>query len=388
MLTSLGLIFIVGILFAKVAEKCKLPTLVGMLLAGILLSQLHLLDDSLLQIGSQLRTFALVIVLTRAGLSLDFDELKKIGRPALLMCFVPATFEILAFGFLGQRFLGLTLFESLLLGSVLGAVSPAVIVPRMLTLMENKKACEKKIPQMVLAGASVDDVFVILIFYTMLSLIQGEQVSMMSLVNVPISIILGVVIGCVGAILLNQVFQHVKMNPTIQFLIFLSVSFLYLEMETLLKPYVAVSGLLAVMGMGMMLRHIHPQQADALKTTYQSVWSAAEILLFVLVGAVTNLKALQVNGLMMLGLIVAALLVRAVGVWLCLLNTPLNTKEKVFVVMAYIPKATVQAAIGAIPLSLGFTCGDIVLCGAVVAILFTAPMGAFLIDTFAKKWLL
>ncbi len=388
MLTSLGMIFIAGLFFAKIAEKLHLPSLVGMLIAGILLAQFRLLDDTILNIGSQLRTLALVVVLSRAGLSLDFIELKKIGRPALLLCFVPALFEILALGILGQIFLGLSLTESLLLGSVLGAVSPAVIVPRMLKLMENKKACEKGIPQMVLAGASVDDVFVILVFYSMLSLLSGGDASAVSLIQVPVSIVLGGAFGCIGAVVLNQVYEKISMNEVYQFLLFLSVSFLFLELETRISEYIGFSGLLAVMGMGMMMRFLSPSRADQLKITYQHVWQAAEVLLFVLVGAVTDIHALQNYGTVMIAVIILALCVRSLGVLVCLFQTKLNLKEKAFVIMAYIPKATVQASIGAIPLSAGLACGEIVLCGAVTAILLTAPKGAWLIDVFSKKWLI
>lgn len=388
MLTSLGYIFILGITFASIAKKCKLPTLVGMLVAGILLAQFHLLEDSLMNIESQLRTMALVIVLTRAGLSLDLEELKNIGRPAFFMCFIPATFEIIAFGFLGPLFLHLSLVESLLLGSVLGAVSPAVIVPRMLNLMENEKASIKKIPQMILAGASVDDVYVILVFYMLVSILQGEAVSLFSLIQIPVSIVLGLVVGAGMAWLLNRLFNRFQFSTSYQFLLFLSLSFLCLEIETYLKHWLPFSGLLAIMGMGLSLRKCDVKKAENLKNSYQSIWQMAEILLFVLVGAITDIQALQNVGGTMLVVIILALMIRSLGVLICLVGTSLNWKEKVFVVMAYLPKATVQAAIGAIPLSLDFACGEIILCGAVIAILFTAPLGAFLIDTYSKKWLM
>lgn len=389
MLLSVSLILIVGMSMGWICQRLKLPGLLGMLMTGIILGPyaLGLLDGSILGISSELRKMALIIILTRAGLGLDLSGLKKMGRSAVLMCFVPASFELLGMLFLAPKLLGITWLEAAVMGAVLAAVSPAVVVPRMVRLMEEGYGVREGIPQLILAGASVDDVYVIVLFSTFVGMLQGEGASLIRFVNIPVSIFLGIAIGlCIG-ILLAVFFQKFHMRDTAKVLIILSISFLLVVLEDSLTTSITFSALIAIMFIGIGLQRKREAVAKRLSVKYGKLWVAAEVFLFVLVGATVNIGYLSKVGIRALVLIVGALLFRMLGVFVCLLGTGLKGKEKAFVMLAYTPKATVQAAIGGIPLSLGLDCGDMVLTVAVLAIVLTAPLGAFAIDLSYKKLL-
>ena len=389
MLLSVSLILIVGMSIGWICQRLKLPGLLGMLMTGIILGPyaLGLLDGSILGISSELRKMALIIILTRAGLGLDLSGLKKMGRSAVLMCFVPASFELLGMLFLAPKLLGITWLEAAVMGAVLAAVSPAVVVPRMVKLMEEGYGGREGIPQLILAGASVDDVYVIVLFSTFVGMMQGEGASLIRFVNIPVSIFLGIAIGlCIG-VLLAVFFQKFHMRDTSKVLIILSISFLLVVLEDSLTTSVTFSALIAIMFIGIGLQRKREAVAKRLSVKYGKLWVAAEVFLFVLVGATVNIGYLSKVGIRALVLIVGALLFRMLGVFVCLLGTGLKGKEKAFVMLAYTPKATVQAAIGGIPLSLGLACGDMVLTVAVLAIVLTAPLGAFAIDLSYKKLL-
>lgn len=389
MLLSVALILLCGMGMSWICKKLKLPGLLGMLLTGIVLGPyvLNLLDENLLNISSELRKMALIIILMRAGLGLDISGLKKIGRPAVMMCFVPASFELLGMLVLAPRLLGLSVLEAAILGSVLAAVSPAVVVPRMVRLMEEGYGTEKGIPQLILAGASVDDVYVIVLFTTFSGIMQGKSVSVMSFLNIPISIILGMIIGLLAGWLLARYFEKVHIRDTVKVLILLSISFLLVVAEDHMTTAITFSALIAVMFLGVGLQKYREVVAKRIAVKCGKMWVAAEVFLFVLVGATVNIGYLSHVGLKAVVLICGALIFRMTGVFVCLLGTDMNGKEKLFTMMAYTPKATVQAAIGGIPLTLGFACGDVVLTVAVLAIVLTAPLGAFAIDSSYKKFL-
>ncbi len=389
MLLSVALILLCGMGMSWICKKLKLPGLLGMLLTGIVLGPyvLNLLDENLLNISSELRKMALIIILMRAGLGLDISGLKKIGRPAVMMCFVPASFELLGMLVLAPRLLGLSVLEAAILGSVLAAVSPAVVVPRMVRLMEEGYGTEKGIPQLILAGASVDDVYVIVLFTTFSGIMQGKSVSVMSFLNIPISIILGMIIGLLAGGLLARYFEKVHIRDTVKVLILLSISFLLVVAEDHMTTAITFSALIAVMFLGVGLQKYREVVAKRIAVKCGKMWVAAEVFLFVLVGATVNIGYLSHVGLKAVVLICGALIFRMAGVFVCLLGTDMNGKEKLFTMMAYTPKATVQAAIGGIPLALGFACGDVVLTVAVLAIVLTAPLGAFAIDSSYKKFL-
>ena len=389
MLLSISLILIVGMSMGWICQKMKLPSLLGMLVTGIVLGPyvLNLLDASILGISSELRKIALIIILTRAGLGLDLSGLKKIGRPAILMCFVPATFELIGMLLLAPKLMGLSVMEAAVLGAVLAAVSPAVVVPRMVKLMDEGYGVKEGIPQLILAGASVDDVYVIVLFSTFVGMMQGEGASVISFINVPVSILLGIIIGlCIG-VLLAKYFEKVHIRDTSKVLILLSISFLLVVIEDHLTTAITFSALIAIMFIGIGLQKKREVVATRLSKKYGKLWVAAEVFLFVLVGATVNIGYLGKVGAKALLLIVGALLFRMLGVFVCLLGTSLKRGERLFTMMAYTPKATVQAAIGGIPLSLGFSCGDTVLTVAVLAIVLTAPLGAFAIDLSYQKLL-
>lgn len=389
MLLSVSLILIVGMSMGWICQRLKLPGLLGMLMTGMILGPyaLGLLDGSILGISSELRKMALIIILTRAGLGLDLLGLKKMGRSAVLMCFVPASFELLGMLFLAPKLLGITWLEAAVMGAVLAAVSPAVVVPRMVKLMEEGYGVKEGIPQLILAGASVDDVYVIVLFSTFVGMMQGEGASRIRFVNIPVSIFLGIAIGlCIG-VLLAVFFQKFHMRDTSKVLIILSISFLLVVLEDSLTTSITFSALIAIMFIGIGLQRKREAVAKRLSVKYGKLWVAAEVFLFVLVGATVNIGYLSKVGIRALVLIVGALLFRMLGVFVCLLGTGLKGKEKAFVMLAYTPKATVQAAIGGIPLSLGLACGDMVLTVAVLAIVLTAPLGAFAIDLSYKKLL-
>ena len=389
MLLSISLILIIGMSMGWICKKIKLPSLLGMLATGIVLGPyvLNLLDESILGISADLRKMALVIILTRAGLGLDLSGLKKIGRPALLMCFVPASFEIIGMILLAPKVMGLTLLEAAIMGAVLAAVSPAVVVARMVKLMDEGYGVKEGIPQLILAGASVDDVYVIVLFSTFVGMIQGEGASMINFVNIPISIFLGIAIGAFIGILLAYYFKKVHIRDTSKVLIILSISFLLVVTEEQLTTTITFSALIAIMFIGIGLQRKREAVAKRLSIKYGKLWVASEVFLFVLVGATVNIGYLGKVGLKAFVVILGAIVFRMLGVFMCLLGTSMNRKERIFIMMAYTPKATVQAAIGGIPLALGFSCGDTILTVAVLAIVLTAPLGAFAIDLSYKKML-
>lgn len=389
MLLSIALILLVGMSMGWICRKIKLPDLLGMLITGIVLGPyvLNMLDIKLLGISADLRKMALIIILTRAGLGLDLASLKKIGRPAVLMCFVPATFELAGMLLLAPRLMGMSLLEAAVMGAVLAAVSPAVVVPRMVKLMEEGYGVKEGIPQLILAGASVDDVYVIVLFSTFSGMMQGEGASVIRFVNIPVSIILGMIIGLTIGVLLAFYFQKVHIRDTAKVLIILGISFLLAAAEDSLTTPVTFSALIAIMFIGVGLQRKREAVAKRLAVKYGKLWVAAEVFLFVLVGATVNIGYLGRVGVRALLMIAGALLFRMAGVWVCLLGTGLKTGEKAFTMLAYTPKATVQAAIGGIPLALGFACGDTVLTVAVLAIVLTAPLGAFAIDLSYRKLL-
>ena len=369
-----------------ICQKLKLPSLLGMLITGMILGPyvLNLLDPNILAISADLRKIALIIILTRAGLGLDLSALRKLGRPAFLMCFVPATFELIGIVLLAPTLLDLSPLEAAIMGAVLAAVSPAVVVPRMVKLMDEGY---KDIPQLILAGASVDDVYVIVLFSTFISMIQGQGANIMSFINIPISIILGILIGLLLGLLLSYFFKNIHIRDTSKVLIIISISLLLVVLEDSLTTSITFSSLISIMFIGVGLKRNREIVAKRLSIKYGKLWVGAEVFLFVLVGATVNINYLTHVGFKALLLIILALIFRMFGVFICLLNTKLNKKEKLFAMIAYTPKATVQAAIGGIPLSLGLACGDIVLTVAVLAIVLTAPLGAFAIDLSYKKLL-
>lgn len=389
MLLSISLILILGMVAGWICKKIKLPSLIGMLATGIILGPyaLNLLDSSILNISAELRKIALIIILTRAGLGLDLNGLKKAGRPAILLCFIPATFELLGMLLFAPKMMNISLLEAAVMGAVLAAVSPAVVVPRMVKLMEEGYGTEKGIPQMILAGASVDDVYVIVLFSTFVGMMQGNSASVMSFVNIPVSIVLGIAIGLFAGWLLSKFFEKIHIRDTVKVLIMLSISFLLVIAEDSLKTPVTFSALIAVMFIGIGIQQNKDIVAKRISIKYGKLWVCAEVFLFVLVGATVNIGYLKNVGLSALLVIVAALIFRMAGVFVCLLGTKLNVKERLFTMMAYTPKATVQAAIGGIPLALGFACGNTVLTVAVLAIVVTAPLGAFAIDLTYKSFL-
>lgn len=388
MLTSLALIFLVGFAMASIFQKLKLPRIVGMLLTGILLGphMLNLLQDSILSISGELRQMALIVILIKAGLSLNLNDLKKVGRPAVMMAFVPATFELLAFVIFAPMILGITRIDAAVMGAVLAAVSPAVVVPRMVMLMEEKYGTKKSIPQMILAGASCDDIYVIVLFSSFVSMAQGGQANWGDFLNIPVSIVLGVALGAIVGYLLSLFFEmaythgHYIRN-TMKVILILAISFALMAIEIALKPIVSVSGLLAIVSMACVLKIKSPVIVSSrLSNKFGKLWIAAEVILFVLVGAAIDIRYTLNAGLTAVLMIFVALVIRSIGVFLCLIKTPLNGKERLFCIIAYLPKATVQAAIGSVPLAMGLPCGQIVLSVAVLAILITAPLGALGMD--------
>lgn len=395
MLTSLALVFLLGLAAAALCSRIGLPRIIGMLLTGILIGPyvLNWLDDSILSISSELRQMALIIILIKAGLSLDLSDLKKVGRPAVMMACVPASCEILAFFLLAPHILGINRIEAAVMGAVLGAVSPAVVVPRMVQLIEEKRGTGQGIPQMILAGASCDDIYVIVLFSTFVGMAQGGSANMMDFVNIPVSIALGVALGAAVGLLLHlfleTAYRHgCYVRNSTKVILILGLSFLLMAVETWLKGIVSVSGLLAVMSMACVLKIKSPEKVTKrLSAKFGKLWIAAEAILFVLVGAAVDIRCAVQAGAAAVLMIALALVFRAVGVSICMLGTGLNRKERLFCVIAYLPKATVQAAIGSVPLSMGLPCGQLVLSVAVLAILITAPLGAIGIDRTAGRLL-
>lgn len=389
MLLSIALILLVGMSMGWLCRKMKLPGLLGMLSTGIVLGPyvLDLLDPSILGISAELRKIALIIILTRAGLGLDLSGLKKIGRPAVLMCFVPASFELFGMLLLVPKLMGLSILEAAVMGAVLAAVSPAVVVPRMVKLMDEGYGVKEGIPQLILAGASVDDVYVIVLFSTFTGMMQGTGASAIRFINIPVSILLGIAIGLGIGVLLAYFFQKIHMRDTSKVLIILSISFLLVVLEDYLATPITFSALIAVMFIGIGLQRKREVVAKRLSAKYGKLWAVAEVFLFVLVGATVNIGYIGKVGIKALIVIAGALVFRMFGVLVCLLGTEIKGKERMFTMLAYTPKATVQAAIGGIPLALGFACGESVLAVSVLAIVLTAPLGAFAIDLTYKKFL-
>ncbi len=386
---SLFIIFFAGILGGFIFEKIKLPKLIFYIILGILIgpSVFNIVDDTLINISSYLRQIALVIILTRSGLSLDINNLKKIGRPAILMCFIPATFEIIGITIFAPLFLSISYLEALLLGSVLAAVSPAIVVPRMIKLMDEGYN-KNNVPELVMAGASCDDIFVIVLFYSFKELVKTSTFNAWNISQIPISIITGIVLGLIIGLLMVAIIKHLKLNKVINVILMLGLSFGMIALENVLKPYFSVSSLLAIIVMALVINIFKKEEAKEIQKSYNSLWQGFEILLFTLVGIATNINyAFSKDGLIIVGLIFVALIFRSIGVIICIICTKFNKREKIFIIISYLPKATVQASIGAIALSEGLACGEIVLTAAVISILITAPLGAILIDSLYKKLL-
>lgn len=389
MLNSIAFMLLLGMFLGWVCKKIKFPSLFGMIITGVILGPyaLDLIDISILNISSELRRIALIIILIRAGLSLNISDLKKVGRPAILMCFLPACFEMLGMIILAPMLLDVSKLDAAIMGAVVGAVSPAVIVPKMLKLMEEGYGTNRGIPQLILAGASVDDVFVIVMFSTFTGLAQGVGASVKSFVNIPVSIMTGIVIGFITGFVLAKFFQKLHMRDTIKVIILLSLAFMMVSFEDTYSKIVPFASLIAVMSMGISLQRNREPVAVRLSSKFNKLWVAAEILLFVLVGATVDLNSAFTAGFAAVLLIIGVLAFRMIGVFVCLLRTELNMRERFFCMLAYMPKATVQAAIGGLPLAMGLNCGNIVLTVSVLAILITAPLGAFAINLTYKKLL-
>ena len=395
MLTSLALVFLAGLAAAAVCSAIKLPRIIGMLLVGIVLGphMLNVLDDSILSISSELRQMALIIILLKAGLSLNLSDLRQVGRPAVLLSCLPATCELAGYILLAPYLLGVSRIEAAVMGAVLAAVSPAVVVPRMVFLMENRWGTDKSIPQMLLAGASCDDIYVIVLFTTFTGIAQGGNARAADFLNIPVSIVLGIAVGAAAGYALSRFFEAAfarnhMVRGSVKIIIVLSVSFLLVALETVLKGKIALSGLLAVTSMACMLARKTTGEVRArLSEKFGKLWIAAELILFVLVGAAVDIRYVSETGLAAVLMVFAALIFRAAGVVLCLAGTKLNRRERLFCVIAYLPKATVQAAIGSVPLAMGLPCGKIVLSVAVLAILITAPLGALGMDAAYRKLL-
>ena len=395
MLTSLSFVFLLGLAMAALCQKFKIPRIIGMLVTGILLGPcvLNWLSESILGISSELRQMALIIILLKAGLSLNLADLKKVGRPALMMSCVPASFEILAFVIFAPAILHISRVEAAVMGAVLGAVSPAVVIPRMVQLMETKYGTDQRIPQMIMAGASCDDIFVIVLFSTFTNMAQGGSAHVADFINIPVSILLGIALGAGAGYGLSLFFEtayakeHYVRN-SMKVILILGMSFFLMSVETWLKGKVSVSGLLAVVSMAAVIRiKCIPKVSKRLSEKFGKLWIAAEVILFVLVGAAVDIRYTMQAGIAAVLMIFVGLMFRAVGVSLCMLGTKLNKKERLFCVIAYLPKATVQAAIGSVPLAMGLPCGQIVLSVAVLAILITAPLGAAGMDLTYDKLL-
>lgn len=389
MLFSLALIFLLGMILGSLFKKLKLPALLGMLLTGILLGPhfFNLLDSSILNISADLRQIALIIILTRAGLNLDIQDLKKVGRPAFFMCFIPATLEIIGMIILASYLFKLSFLDSAILGTVIAAVSPAVIVPKMLKLMEEGYGKKNSIPQLIMAGASVDDIFVIVLFTAFTGLATTGALSFAEFIKIPTSIILGLLAGAILGKILALFFEKIHLRDSNKVIILLSIAFLLVTLEKSITGIIGFSGLLAIMAMGGTIKKFRKEVAIRLSNKFSKLWIASELILFVLVGASVNINYLSSTGILAIILILGVLIFRMFGVFISLLGTPLDRKERLFSMIAYCPKATVQAAIGSIPLAMGLPCGELILSIAVLSILITAPLASFAIDLTYKKLL-
>ncbi len=389
MLLSLALTLLVGMLLGEIFKKIHLPPLLGMIIAGLSIGPyaLNLLDEKFLSISPDLREIALIIILMRAGLTLSIDDLRKVGRPAILMSFIPAILEIGAMIIFAPKFFGVSVIDAALMGTVVAAVSPAVIVPKMITIIKEGYGTKKAIPQMILASATIDDVFVIILFSSLLSLSQGSSVSLVSIATIPVSIIAGIVFGVVLGVALTLLFKKIHLRDSKKVLVLLSLGFTLLVLESVLENTIPFSALIAIMFLGIVLRVKQQNVAMRMSDKFSKLWVFAEIVLFVLVGASVNMSYALQEGVGALGLIFLIIIFRMFGVCLCLLKTPFTNSERLFCMIAYIPKATVQAAIGRIPLMVGLSSGDIILTVAVLSILITAPLGSILIEYTYKKLL-
>jgi len=389
MLMSLALMLLIGFCISGIFKKLHIPSLLGLIITGIVLgpAALNLLDPKILSISSELREIALIVILFRAGLSLDISDMKKIGRPAIMLCFVPASFEIVGAIVLGPACLGLSRIDSAIVGAMLAAASPAIIVPKMLWLMEEGYGTDKHIPQLIMAGASADDIYAIVLFTAFIGMSKGEGISAWTIVSIPISIVTGLAVGIVIGIIISQIFRMIHLRDTVKILLLLGISFLFVGCESFISKYVPFSGLLAVMALGGAVLNRRPTVAKRLSVKISKIWVGAELLLFIMLGSAVEIKALLSAGLGSVLLILGALLFRSVGVIVSLLGSGLTLKEILYCDVAYFPKATVQAAVGAIPLAQGLLCGMMVLTTAVLSILITAPLGAILMDVTVKKCL-
>ncbi|MCH5209402.1 MAG: cation:proton antiporter [Oscillospiraceae bacterium] len=389
MLISISLILLIGTFSGWICKKCKLPSLLGMMLTGVIIGPyaFNLIDASILNVSAELRKIALIIILTRAGLTLNISDLKKVGRPAVLMCFVPALFEIAGMIILAPKLFNISVLDAAITGAVVAAVSPAVVVPKMIRLIDEGYGTDKSIPQMILAGASVDDIFVIVLFTAFTGLAQGNEVSVMSFINIPVSICLGAAIGFLSGFLLSKFFEKAHIRDTVKIIIILSVSFILVTIEDSITVSITFSALIAIMFIGIAMQRYVKETSSRLSVRFNKLWVCAEILLFVLVGAAVDINYVTDAAVRAIILISGVLCFRMLGVFLCMLRTKLSFKERLFCMIAYMPKATVQAAIGGVPLAMGLECGNVVLTIAVMAILITAPLGAFLIELTHKKLL-
>ena len=389
MLLSFALILLIGFTLSGIFQKLRLPGLLGMLIAGVALGPhaLNLIDPSIMNVSADLREIALIVILARAGLSLDIKDLKRVGRPAILLCFVPATFEIVGAVLLAPPLLGVTVIEAAIMGAMLAAVSPAIIVPKMLSLMEKGYGTQKSIPQLVMAGASADDIYAIVLFTSFIGVARGESFSASSLLNIPISILTGFAVGIGVGVALVHVFRRIHMRDTVKILLILGISFLFVGFEDVISTVIPFSGLLAVMALGGTVLKMQEVVAKRISGKFSKIWVAAELILFVLVGAAVDIRYIYSAGLAAVLVILGALLFRAVGVYISLIKSGLTAKEALFCNIAYLPKATVQAAVGAIPLAAGIAGGNVILSVAVLSILFTAPLGAIGIDLTYQRLL-
>ena len=389
MLTDIAIIFIMGIFMAHIFENIGLAPIIGMLIAGIVISpnQLNLISENIVSLSADLRQIALVTILTRAGLSLDFDKLKKVGRTAILLSFLPASVEMLAIIFFAKRFFSIDTIDAGIMAAVLAAVSPAIVVPRMIKLIDEGYGADKNIPQMILAGASVDDVFVIVFFSSFLALKTGGSLSAMSFIDIPISIITGIIFGIVVGKILSLILENLNINDIYKAMIFISISFLSLKLQDIINPYIAFSALISIMVAGMSINYQNKELSKKLLSSYNRLWKVFELFLFVLVGISVNLSYIREAGILAILLVIIGLLFRMIGVNLSLIKTNLNKNERIFTSFAYLPKATVQAAIGPVALQMGLDSGNLILSVSVIAILLTAPLGAILTDKTYKKLL-
>ena len=390
MISSLALIFLLSLLVGELFHKVQLPKIIGMLLVGIIIGPyaLNLLSPAILNISAELRKIALIIILIKAGLTLELSSLKKASRPAILLSFLPATFEVIAITIFAPIIFNISRLEAALLGAVLGAVSPAVVVPKMTELIEKGYGKDKSIPEMILAGASLDDIFVIVLFSSFLSANQSGAIDLLSFASIPISIASGVTLGTLTGLIVSNVFKSYSMASEARTIVVLALAFALTALEELIKAYLPLSSLLAVVAMAATIKLKSSKEiTNEIAKDHSRLWLGAQALLFTLIGAAVDIRYTLNAGYSAILLLFISLLIRSIGVLLALLFTPLNKKERLFTIFAYLPKATVQAAIGGIPLAMGLSCGSLVLSIAVLSILITAPLGAFLMDISYKKLL-